>query len=41
MLAQKMGLSDMQTVMAAGFAGGIGLSGGACGHWEPPYGSLA
>jgi hypothetical protein len=30
-LAQKMGLSDMQTVMAAGFAGGIGLSGGACG----------
>jgi len=31
MLAQKMGLSDMQTVMAAGFAGGIGLSGGACG----------
>ncbi len=31
MLAQKMGLSDMHTVMAAGFAGGIGLSGGACG----------
>lgn len=31
MLAQKMGLSAMQTVMAAGFAGGIGLSGGACG----------
>jgi len=31
MLAQKMGLSDMQTVMAAGLAGGIGLSGGACG----------
>jgi hypothetical protein len=31
MLAQKMGVSDMQTVMAAGFAGGIGLSGGACG----------
>lgn len=30
-LAQKMGLSDMHTVMAAGFAGGIGLSGGACG----------
>ncbi len=31
MVAQKMGASDMQTVMAAGFAGGIGLSGGACG----------
>ncbi len=31
MLAQKMGLSDMHTVMAAGFAGGIGLSGGGCG----------
>jgi len=31
MLAQKMGLSDMQVVMAAGFAGGIGLCGGACG----------
>lgn len=31
LLAQKMGLSEMQTVMAAGFAGGIGLSGGACG----------
>lgn len=31
MLAQKMGLSDLHTVMAAGFAGGIGLSGGACG----------
>jgi hypothetical protein len=31
MLAQKMGVSDMQTVMAAGFAGGIGLCGGACG----------
>lgn len=30
-LAQKMGLSDLHTVMAAGFAGGIGLSGGACG----------
>ena len=30
-LAQKMGLSDMHTVMAAGLAGGIGLSGGACG----------
>ena len=31
MLAQKMGMSDMHTVMAAGLAGGIGLSGGACG----------
>ena len=31
MLAQKMGASDMHAVMAAGFAGGIGLSGGACG----------
>jgi hypothetical protein len=31
MLAQKSGESDMHTVMAAGFAGGIGFSGGACG----------
>lgn len=31
MLAQKMGASDVHTVMAAGLAGGIGLSGGACG----------
>jgi hypothetical protein len=31
MLAQKMGVSDMHRVMAAGFAGGIGLCGGACG----------
>jgi hypothetical protein len=31
MLAQKMGVSDMHTLMAAGFAGGIGLCGGACG----------
>jgi hypothetical protein len=31
LLARKMGASDMQGVMAAGFAGGIGLSGGACG----------
>ncbi len=31
LLAQKMGESDMHTVMAAGLAGGIGLSGGACG----------
>ena len=30
-LAQKMGASDKQTVMAAGLAGGIGLCGGACG----------
>ena len=30
-LAQKMGASDEQTVMAAGLAGGIGLCGGACG----------
>jgi hypothetical protein len=31
MLAKKMGVSDMHVVMAAGLAGGIGLSGGACG----------
>jgi hypothetical protein len=31
LLAQKMGVSEMHSVMAAGFAGGIGLSGGACG----------
>ena len=31
MLAQKMGVSEMHRVMTAGFAGGIGLSGGACG----------
>jgi Putative redox-active protein (C_GCAxxG_C_C) len=31
LLAQKMGATEMQTVMAAGFAGGIGLSGSACG----------
>jgi hypothetical protein len=31
MLAQKMEASEMHTVMAAGFAGGIGLSGGSCG----------
>jgi hypothetical protein len=31
MLAQKMGASEMHAAMAAGFAGGIGLSGGACG----------
>jgi hypothetical protein len=31
MLAQQMGASELHTVMAAGLAGGIGLSGGACG----------
>jgi len=31
MLARKMGASELHTVMAAGFAGGIGLCGGACG----------
>jgi hypothetical protein len=31
LLAQRMGASDLHTVMAAGLAGGIGLSGGACG----------
>jgi hypothetical protein len=31
MVAQNMGVSEMHAVMAAGFAGGIGLSGGACG----------
>lgn len=31
MLAQKMGASAEHTMMAAGLAGGIGLSGGACG----------
>jgi type IV secretory pathway TrbD component len=31
LLAQKMGASERQTVMAAGLAGGIGLCGGACG----------
>ena len=30
-LAKKMGASDMHQAMAAGLAGGIGLSGGACG----------
>ncbi len=30
-LARRMGASEMQVVMAAGLAGGIGLSGGACG----------
>ncbi len=31
MLAQKMGVSEMHTVMVAGFAGGIGFSGSGCG----------
>jgi hypothetical protein len=30
-LAKKVGASDIQTVMVAGLAGGIGLSGSACG----------
>ncbi len=30
-LARKLGASDLHTLMVAGFAGGIGLSGGACG----------
>ena len=30
-VARRMGASDLHAVMAAGFAGGIGLSGGACG----------
>jgi hypothetical protein len=31
LVARKMGASGMHAVMAAGFAGGIGLSGGGCG----------
>jgi len=31
MLARKMGESSLHAVMASGFAGGIGLCGGACG----------
>ena len=31
LLAQQMGVSELHVVMAAGLAGGIGLSGGACG----------
>ena len=31
LVAQKRGMSDLHTVMVAGFAGGIGLCGGACG----------
>lgn len=30
-LAEKMGVSELHATMAAGLAGGIGLSGGACG----------
>jgi len=30
-LARAMGVSEERAIMAAGFAGGIGLSGGACG----------
>jgi hypothetical protein len=30
-IAQRMGASPMHAAMAAGLAGGIGLSGGACG----------
>lgn len=31
LIANKMGLSDMHAAMASGLAGGVGLSGGACG----------
>lgn len=31
LVAKRLGASDLHAVMAAGFAGGIGLSGGACG----------
>jgi hypothetical protein len=31
MLARERGESEMHTVMASGFAGGVGLCGGACG----------
>ena len=31
LVAQKLGASEMHTTMAAGLAGGIGLSGSACG----------
>jgi hypothetical protein len=31
LLAKQLGASELHTVMAAGLAGGIGLSGGACG----------
>ncbi len=31
LVARKMGASDLHATMAAGFAGGVGLCGGACG----------
>jgi len=31
LVARRLGASDLHAVMAAGFAGGIGLCGGACG----------
>lgn len=31
LLARKLGMTEEQVVMAAGLAGGVGLSGGACG----------
>ena len=31
LLVKKVGLSEEHAILAAGFAGGIGLSGGACG----------
>ena len=31
LLAEKMGVTDKQKIMASGFTGGIGLCGGACG----------
>jgi hypothetical protein len=31
LVARRLGASDLHEVMAAGFAGGVGLSGGACG----------
>jgi hypothetical protein len=31
LMASKLGASEQHAVMAAGFAGGVGLSGGACG----------
>ena len=31
LLAKRLGVSELHAVMAAGLAGGIGLSGGACG----------
>ena len=31
LLAQKIGASELHTLMVSGFAGGVGLSGGGCG----------